>query len=174
MIIKKNIGKRGVVTESFNIITAVVIMSIILLFGGISVYKLINNAASVESAQFRNDFNSEIKDISSKYGSVKFLTMDGLKGYDYFCIFDLDYSTKIISNFDTYRELRGFSIIKGDLADGTANIFLLSNAVEERFLNKVITISDEKGFICEEINAGGFVKIKLEGLGKKVRVSFAK
>lgn len=172
MISKTNFGKKAIATQSFNIITAVVIMGIILLFGGTSAYKLINNAGDVEQAQFRQAFNSEIDDISSKYGSVKYVTLDGLRSYKHFCIFDTSNMAGILSNFDSHPVLSNFPLIKGDLEDTASNIFLISNSIEERFYNDKITVPSDKGFLCEEISSNGVIKLKLEGLGKKVKVTF--
>lgn len=166
------IGKKAIATQSFNIITAVIIMGIILIFGGTSVYKLINNADDVEKAQFRNSFDSEINDISSKYGSVKYITLDGLRSYDYFCVFDVYDTVGAESNYEADPIISKFPLIMGDLEDKTANVFLISNKIEERFFNDKIQVSSEKGYFCEEISSNGAIKLKLEGLGKTVRVTF--
>lgn len=171
MISINNFGKKGVATQSFNIITAVVIMGVILLFGGTSVYKLISNAEDVEKANFRNDFNAEIDAISSKYGSVKILELEGLRAYNVFCIFK--YKADVSDgDFADSEYISPFPLIKGDLVDGTANIFLLTDSIDERFVNEKISVADEKGFICEEISDNGVAKLKLEGMGRTVRVSF--
>lgn len=172
MIFQSNIGKKGVATESFNIITAVMIMGIILLFGGTSVYKLVHNAADVESAQFRQTFNSEIDNIGSKYGSVKYITLDGLKSFEYFCIFDSDKLNSGPIDLSSDPLLSKYKLIEGDLEDGTSNVFLMTDSVDERFLNSRIDIFGNKGYACEEISSNGLIKLKLEGLGKTVRVTF--
>ncbi len=163
-------GKKGVAEQSFNIITAVVIMGIILLFGGFSVGKLIINSKNVQDAQFRVELENALDEISSKYGAVKYITLKNLRSFDQMCVFDLKQKMSIPSNSNI---LSKYPLIKGAIEDETENVFLISSkGIELRFKNDKITLSENTPYLCENISSTGTLEVKLEGFGRESRFSF--
>ena len=167
-------SKKAIATQSFNIITAVLIMGVILIFGAYSVVKLVDNSKMIEDAQFKSELDDEINQITSKYGSVRYVKINSLKGMNYFCIFDLDKTSDALNLIETHPYLKNYPLLIGDLEDKVANIFVLSNSkIEARMFNEKINLKNDESFICTEVPATGRVILKLEGKGKYALVSFA-
>jgi hypothetical protein len=163
----KSYYKKAAVSQMFMYLTAAIIISFTLLFAGKAIISLLGTVSEVESQQFRTEFERAIDEVSSKYGSVQFKTLRGLRDFEYICVADVrstDWKGKVLP-----PELAEFSLIRGHLEDETANIFLITDNVEEKFLNANIQIEGE--YDCAEIGSSGDIDIKLEGFGKYARLT---
>lgn len=162
--------KSGQVTQSFTFLSAVIIIGLILIFGGYSIYQLIQNVDTIEDTRFRQNMDDKISSVSSKYGSVEIFDLEGLNDFETICVFDLENFE--MSSFSSDLVIKDFGLMEGAVDDKTANIFFLdSSTVGDRFLNTNIRIADPF-YTCKDIGQQGFVKIRLEGLGKTSKFSF--
>lgn len=162
--------KKGNVQQAFTVISSVIIMGILLIFGTRAISQLIDSKDRIEDAEFRNELTREIDQIKSKYGSVKYSDLSGLQRYSEMCVFDLE------RNWDTPHNchiLDKVPLTLGHLQDGTGNIFLYNrDSLEQTFLVDDLVINNNDGCECTTISSNGLVKIKLEGLGRSARFSF--
>jgi hypothetical protein len=164
-------SKKGDVNQTFMFLTAAIITGVILIFGGASFLRLIDNTEKIQATQFRSDFEDAIHSISSKYGSVRYVDFTSLDRYTEMCVFSLRNPSSI-----TEQEcpvLAKHPLIRGDLEDMTANVFLLDiDGISDRFINTDLELEDNAHCTCQEVGSGGSVRVRLEGLGKKASFEF--
>jgi len=161
----KKLNKKGQVVLSFNYITAVVIMGVILLFGAISVTKLMKDVDSVQSQKFKSDFEKNIAEASTSIYSVQKIELSGLKDFKKVCFVDFEKKSDVLegelgSNYATIKEYLNYNI---------SNIFLIDGDVKENFLNRKLQI-DDPYYLCLDVSKSGTINLILTGLGKKVKL----
>ena len=164
-----SLNKKGDVNQTFMFLTAAIITGVILIFGGMSFVRLMDNTERIQATQFRADFEDAIGSICSKYGSVGYVDLDGLEKYDQMCVFSLRNTALITPN--NCPIIDKYPLIKGDLDDAPANVFLIDEeGVSARFVNNDIDLGGEH-CACQKVSVGS-VRMRLEGLGKKALLEF--
>jgi hypothetical protein len=161
-------NKKAEVSQMFMYLTAAIVIGFTLLFAGKAIITLIDNIDVVEAQQFRGDFEAAINEVSSKYGSVQFKTLRGLRDFETICVVDLDWAR--IHFAELPPDLSQYTLIRGDLKDETANVFLITDNVKEKLLNVKLDVAE--GYACQEVSNSGDIQIKLEGFGNYARLSF--
>lgn len=162
-----NRNSKGQVTQTFTFLSAAIIIGVLLLFGGYSVVKLIDNVEQIEDLQFRTQLEERINSVSSKYGSVEIVKLRNLNSFDTMCVFDLAEFNPETSSISVLGE---YPLIRGALIDKSSNIFLIHSEGIESFLNDQIAIDSAGYYDCHNISISGTIDIRLEGLGKKAQL----
>lgn len=163
---------KSQVSSLFTYITAAVVLGVILIFGTYGVIQLINTTSEIEARTFQNDFNRAISQLTTQYGAVRFVDLPRMQGYRMICAVDYTKIEYVHSIFDS-TDMSDYFLIKGDLEDKTANIFLIQDNVAERFLNENVRVPDiSEGYECQVIPSSGLVRMRVEGFGRYAEITF--
>ena len=145
-------------------ILALFIGSLVLLFGGKSILKIIGLGGQATRVRFEQDLESEIAGLS--YGSRReYRTVLPDKGHLAICFADLNY---LKGNTNPSLETNpDYRVINESIGSGaTANVFFLPGGSDS------FTVRDlevRKGFLCFNASAG-VVRFGLEGKGNRTRI----
>lgn len=156
--------KAQVQTQVFIYVLALIVVSLIMLYGYNSIKKIREHTVTVEHIQFKTDVENTIKRIGYEFGSIEKKTFDVPSSYKEVCFVD--------SNIDPNNNnipQNEYPVINNSVATNASdNVFLVTNIAEESFY--VGEIEVENDFLCFNVSRGK-VRIQLEALGSKVRVS---
>ena len=155
---------KSQVNQIFLYIMAIVIFGLILVYGGKEVIELINRGKTVSYMQFRIILEREISG-SKSYGNVdvvKFVVPDGVEDV---CIIDIGESAD---------DSIGHKVVYDSWSSRVkSNVFLLPVTEQnEPFMLEDIEVIDNnnKRYVCIKPSQGR-INLRLEGTGKKVKVS---
>ena len=147
-------------SQIFTYILALVVASMILLYGYTAISKMRSQTDTVSILQFKTDLTNAINSISYDFGSVEIKKLNMPTGFNQVCFVDINnVDTKIITE----------QLIKDSVDSQSKNdIFLLGNGnVEPMQVNGISVESDYK---CID-SVSGKVNIQLEATGKSVLIS---
>ena len=80
--------KKAQISSAFNYITAAIIIGVVLIFGTISIIKLMGYVNKIDDQQFRKEFVSAMDRAGSSLHSVQYIELSGLKSFKQICFFD--------------------------------------------------------------------------------------
>ena len=181
--------KAEVASQIFVYIIAMVVVSMVIIFG----YKAIKNFASrsdeVALIKFKTDIETTFRQVGSNFNTIKITDFSVPSGYEELCILDLDRNPPP----DRTRGDFDYNLILSEGADEKKNLFLIKGIYLEPFkVGKVKLDSDgndlsnlakpifkgngkdETGdsyILCFDVK-NGKVKLKLKGKGDSVFVSY--
>jgi len=147
-------------SQIFTYILALVVASLILLYGYTAISKMRSQTDTVSILQFKTDLTNAINSISYDFGSVEIKKLNMPTGFNQVCFVDINNVASV-----TITE----KLIKDSVESQSKNdIFLLGNGNVEPMQVGGITI--ENSYKC--INSvSGKVSIQLEATGKSVLIS---
>lgn len=153
--------KSQIQSQIFIYVLAMVLVSMILVFG----YKAINNfrdrAEKVACLKLKNDLTNAVEGIIGDYGTVKKKQFDMCSNYNQICFVESQGEVNLPNNVDP--------IIKDSVLDKTGNnVFLVDKIAEETY--NIGKISVDPDVLCIKTRDGK-VMLKLEGKGNFVIIS---
>ncbi|NQV09306.1 hypothetical protein HQ529_05640 [Candidatus Woesearchaeota archaeon] len=151
--------KAQVQTQVFIYIIALVVVSLIMLYGYNSIKKIREQTTVVEHIQFRTDLENTVKRISYEFGTIEKRTIDVPGGYNQICF---------VGSETTSIDETKYPIIQSIISSSDDNVFMVKSLAEESFYVGAITVDD--GFKCFDV-IGGKINIQLEAFGEKVGIS---
>ncbi len=162
MILKK---KSQVFGQIFIYILAIIIFSLVLLYGYRAIKNFSNKAEDVSLIQLTTDIKTSVNKIKSDYGTVikKELSISG--NYIYICFIDLDYPADI-SLRDEHP-----AVYNSWYDQAQSNMFLITSREEiQPYYIAGIKIKGDNQYVCIDVKQGKIV-LKLEGKGDYVELS---
>jgi len=155
--------KKGQQAQIFGIIVSIFLVSGIMLFGYSSFTKIKETSEQASLIDFENELNGVIKTTYAKYGNVKQHKAVLPVGFDAICFVDLGNAPSI----DQYP------LIKDSVDSKTGdNVFLIGKNFKALRMGteKISYIKNEDDpFICLD-SADGFINLRLEGVGRGVKI----
>jgi len=152
--------KAQVQTQIFIYVMALIIFSLILLYGYSSIKKIREQASSVEYIQFKTDIENTITKLGYEFGSVEIKEFNVPGNYKQVCFVELTGTPVIPADYP---------IINNSVyTNASDNVFLVKNIAEESFRVNGLNIAG--GFHCFNISKG-IIGIRMESLGSAVKVS---
>ncbi len=162
-MIKNNKAEMST-SQIFTYILALVVTSLILLYGYNAITKMKSQTDTVSLLQFKNDLTNAIDSLSYDYGSVEIKRLAAPPGFNELCFVNLEASPA--PSFDPK-----YNLIKNSFDSGSKNnVFLLGVSAFEPF--QVTKISPDSNFVCIP-SVGGKIPVRLEAVGGAVKVSNA-
>ena len=164
--------RRGQIqTQVFVYILSLVLASLLLVYGYNAIRTFNEQSKFVELLRFMIDVKNDVKEIKSSYGDADLKSVIIPDGYKELCFV----STNAIGN--PLFDVEDHPLIKDSVRDGASqNVFMIdqnTKITKHAFYvgNISIRIDDtDHDYYCFKVN-GGIVKVKLEALGDRVRVS---
>ncbi len=143
-----------------------VLVSVILVYGYISIRNFTQKTEDIVAIKFQRDFKSAIDSITSDYGSVSRKEFQLSGEITRVCF---------VESFETFNRNNPMSnmppldnIVKNSIRDSDKNVFLLENSLKSSFSAGSISVADD--VLC--INpAGSRIVLRLEGKGDHVALS---
>ncbi len=156
--------KSQIIGNAFVYLFSAIVIAMILIFGYKYVYSTKETIKQTELQLLKNDILSDVKSMSSDYGSSKKVSYKIPKNAE-LCIFDLERREEILSN----EKINSYPLIKDSIAGNVKkNAFLISASIFEPIYAGEIEIS-EPYFYCFK-PAGGKISFVIEGLGNRTLV----
>jgi len=158
MVRKQRFPKKAqMIGQIFMFILAAVLFVLILTYGYSAITDFLQRSEQVTLIEFKEELKSGIERIKRDYGSVRRLELKVPNRYTDVCIIDP-------LKCDSIRT--SYPVMYGACLSGTENIFLVPKQETPIFISD---IEVDAGYVC--IPTSGVVTLKLEGLGKKAKVS---
>ena len=156
--------KRGQGTSQVIVfILALLIGSLVLLFGYTSLKKITDAALEVEKAKFQSGLESELTSLS--YGSTRKKSLAVPGGYLSICFADLHYLRA--QGEDEFTSDQDYAIIRDSIfSDVESNVFIMPEGIWSFYVGD---LEIEDGLTCFDLSAGR-VEVGFEGLGNRTRV----
>ena len=155
--------KRGQISSVFIYIFAVIVIGFILIFGYRYITDVNKTIKDTDLIFFQKQITSDIKAISSDFGSTKKVSYSSPADL---CLFDLDKKDNILDNLPIDFN----PLIKDSVnSDVKKNAFLVSNKIFESFYVGDLEI-DEPFYQCLTPVAGK-ISFTIEGAGNKALIS---
>ncbi|MBI2652418.1 hypothetical protein HYX00_03035 [Candidatus Woesearchaeota archaeon] len=153
--------KAQIYSQIFIYILALVLTSIILIYGYNAIQNFNKRANQVCFLKFKNDLSNSIESITSDYGSVKRKEMQLCAGYREVCFVESTRNPTIPANTDP--------IIRDSITSNTGkNVFLVEKIAKESFYAGNISVDGDVLCITSKNNQ---ISLRLEGKGNYVKVS---
>jgi len=153
------IRKKGDVKTVFFILSSVIILTFILIFGFKAISDTKKSMSTAKESDFYLQLKNEIIRVKSSYAEVKKYDFSTEK-ISQVCFYDEAYFAGKDESF--IRSRVGDDIVYDSVSTGSANIFLFKgNEVENSDRVEGITIED--GYLCIQ-NKGGKLSMTLEGM----------
>ncbi len=144
-------------------ILALLIGSLVLLFGYTSLQKITNAASEAEKAKFQSGLESELTSLS--YGSTRLKSLAVPGGYLSICFADLNYLRAQGEN--TFASDSDYAVVKDSIfSDATSNVFIMPEGIWSFYVGD---LEIEDGFVCFNLSAGR-VEVGFKGLGNRTQV----
>ena len=158
-------------SQIFIYILALVLTSIILIYGYNAIQNFNKRANQVCFLKFKNDLSNSIESITSDYGSVKKKDLQLCSGYNKVCF--VETFTQLTSRENpTPADID--PIIKDSIKDNIQkNVFLVEKAAKESFYAgniSVKSLSNDPDVLCIT-SKNNQISLRLEGKGNHVRIS---
>ena len=164
--------KKGEVQGQVVIyILAVIIASMILLYGYGVVKDLVSSQENILIVTFKEDVRSEVDRKSYEFRNVETLKFELPQYFDEACVVDLDKANDPLQERDLLNKIGSYVLIKNSVQSKVKrNFFLLNNGlINDGFYAGDLSIPD--GFSCIPINTGQ-LELRFEALGKEgVKIS---
>ena len=145
--------------QVFIYILTVVIIGMVLLFGGKAILDFIQKGEEVAFIKFKTDLTSIVDSIGPDYQSIVRETLTIGRDYQQVCFID---STPINSPYPTMNSVVG---------SGTGeNTFLVTTDVVEKFDVGSIDVDPPSGWACFPVT-NGKVRLQFEGMGNRTKIS---
>jgi len=152
--------RKAQISQVFVYILAIIVFSLVLLFGYKSIKGLISQSEKVDYIHFKTKLESTIKRVD--YGDIIIEEFTIPKGYNDVCFIDLKRS----GNTNNV-------IIDDSWTNGVdANVFLVAsqNDVDSFYTDKDKLSVPAPNYVCIPVTQGR-IKVNFEGIGKEVQVS---
>ena len=157
-------NKKGLeASQIFVYVVSIVVVGLVLLFGTRAIMSMQSDMCQVNYIQFKTELHNTIDDVLSDYGSVKQIELKMPCSYKKLCFADLNAPT-VPQSVQQDQPL-----IADAWSDKTANVFLLETSIKESFKEGKLQVDAPDGYLCLE-REGGMVRMRLEGLGRNVKV----
>ena len=154
-------SKAQLHTQVLVYVLALIITSLILIYGYKAVADLIKMGETASWVEFCSNLDSEISGLSHDFGSIKSSIVDVPGGYQSVCFADL--STNIHVGIGDYPIIE--DSVEG--SNSRNNVFLWPDGTKTC---EVANLTVQGGFMCFDVT-GDKIHLKLEGKGNKVRIS---
>jgi len=151
-------------SQVFIFILILIIVSFTLVFGYKYIRGISKQGEDVSVILFEQELKKDVK-ANIHYGYVDIVELDLPKKYDIVCFTDYD-KEKVLAN----SLIDDYPLIKSSVESETGENVFLSKNTEVSF--KAESLAVEDGFLCIE-NKIGIIKLRIEGLGDKARISSA-
>ena len=162
-------ARAQVQNQIFIYVISLVVISLIMLYGYNALNKLRDQSEKVSYIQLKTDLENEIKKMGYEYGSVEKKVFDVPSDIKKVCFAEHD-------NNAITQVMVGDAVIWDSIDSGVEkNVFLKKGSVaEESFYIGNIEVEGPppamNPFLCFDV-ASSKIIVRLEGLGKKVKVS---
>jgi len=161
--------KAQIAGQMFIYVLAFIIFALVLLYGYNAIKNLRDKAEQTSYIQFKTEITQTVKKLSTDYGTVRRKEFALSGGYIRVCFVDSERIGKGII-------LADYPLIEDSVTSGVeANLFLVSGkGIEDSFnagkldINRTAT-NINNHFLCVPV-INGKLKVKLSGLGNRVRV----
>ena len=150
--------KAQMIGQIFIFILAAVLFILILTYGYRAINTFLQRSEQVTLIEFKEELQSGIERIKRDYGSVRKLQLKVPRRYTEVCIVDP-------SCPDELQAIQ--PLMYNACLTGTENVFLVPKQETPIFVSDVVV--DRPRYLC--ITTSGVITLRLEGLGKKARVS---
>jgi hypothetical protein len=154
-------AKAQLIGQIFVFVLAALIFILILMYGYRAISNFLQRSEQVALIDFKTDFESAVEVIKRDYGSVKKVELMLPKRYTEVCIIDPD-KTKQPGDLEQARPL-----IYTAWQAGSADVFLVPMQEAPIYLEDITV---DNGYVCVSASYGK-ITLKLEGLGKKAKIS---
>lgn len=168
-----NNKKGDGIGQVFVFIVAGLTFAFVMIFGYKAIADFLEKGETVEFLQFKNELESDIKQIASEYGAVRQTTFYLPGKYEEICLIDLD------ATYDSTSEICENNVIACDVWETASEEGGYSAADENVFLDppapvsiKVYQMELDEEFLCIPVSGGQFT-LRLEGLGSRTYISEA-
>ena len=167
--------KSQIMGQVFIYILAIVIFSMVLLYGYKAIKGFTKQQEDITLIQLKTQVAQTIESISYDTGTVRSPSFDIPAKYKQVCFADLSKLSEATSIggpcYSTVWRPREYPIICDSWEAGVEkNLFLVATLEEEPYYVGNITVDNQYGLLC--INATqGKIKLRLEGLGDKTKIS---
>jgi len=152
-----------ITSEIFVYILALIVTSLILLYGYNAISKMRQQTNTVSGIQLKTDLVNSIESLGYEFGSVEIKKFNVPNGVNEVCFVDIDNADPDSTVFDSYP------IIKDSVKGGSKNnVFLLGTSSIVPI--EVGRITVENNFKCIGV-VGGKVQITMKATGKAVDIS---
>ena len=159
--------KAQIQAQVFVYVLAMIVISLVLLYGYRSIGTMNERAKQVDILSFQNEVIRAVEKVSNDYGTVRTPSFNIPQDYVEVCFIDIDNSpaTELQSEHPLVYEA---------WEDESANVFLITDLVDESFMigesdDNILSI-DEPNYLCIEVK-NRQAKVRLEGMGGKARLS---
>lgn len=167
-------NKKGEgIGQVFVFIVAGLTFAFVMIFGYKAIADFLEKGETVEFLQFKNEIESDIKQIASEYGSVRQTTFYLPARYDEVCFVDLD------ATYDPESSLCDRNVIACDVWETASEEGGYEAADENVFFDpaapvaiKVYKVEMDEDYLCVPVSGGQFT-LRLEGLGSRTKLSEA-
>jgi len=154
--------KAQIAGQIFIYVLAVVISGLILIYGYKAVLSFRETSEKTSMIKFQKDLENKFEEMATSYGDVEIVDFD-IANVNEVCFV----STELIIG-KTNPSGNTNNIIKSSVESGVQkNVFLCPDCTTSFYVGQ-IKVTDN--FKCFKVSAGSF-KVKLEGMGKYVKVS---
>lgn len=154
-------AKAQMIGQIFIFVLAALIFLLILIYGYRAISNFLERSEQVALIDFKTDLESSVEIIKRDYGSVKKVELMLPKRYSEVCIVDPDKANKP-GSLEQDRPLMYASWLAG-----SENVFLVPKQETPIYLEDIVV---DTGYDCITASYGK-VTLKLEGLGKKAKIS---
>ena len=163
--------KAQVIGEVFIYILAVVLFSLIMIYGYNSIRNLGDKADRVVILQIEKDLKSAVKKVASDYGTVLKKEVAVPNQYDKVCFIDLSYTGQASTELCTTGNDNYNAIICNSWKDRIQkNMFLLSRNQEALSIDIGAVRISQGHYFCQNV-AFAKITLKIEGRGSYTELS---
>jgi len=163
--------KKAQTQQIFIYITAIIVFSLILIYGFNAIKTLSAKTEDVVFIQIEKDMKSSVKSILYDYGSIEKKEISATTQFTKFCIVDTTITPNPSSTAVCNPSSDEYNLLVCDgWQDKSENMFLIGPSKTKSFMIDDIKVTDPPAFLCIPI-LGGKATIKLEGKGNHVLVS---
>jgi len=151
--------------QIFTWIVAIVLMSLLVLFGYRSITNLRVRGEQVKFLEFKNDLTSTIESTTD-YGSERRVSLSAPGAYNEVCFVDFEggIDLSLMNNYPIIRDSVASQLGKPAIE----NVFLVKDIAEQSFKIENMRVEAPK-FLCVEVKAGK-INFRVAGLGKYAEV----
>jgi len=149
-------------TQIFIYIFAIIIVSILLILGYKYFFVIKENLAKSNIAVIQNKLTSDLKTISTEYGSIKKVSYS-VKNLNLLCLVDLTKKVTILES----EEIKFHPLVKDSIASGAKkNIFAFDKSILSSYYVKELGITTYPYFKCIRTK-NGIIEFNILGKGDK-------
>ena len=156
-------SKKAQAQQIFIFIIAIVIASMIFLYGYKAIRDFTKRTEEISLVRFQTELQSAVRTISPDYGSIKKLELSVPSNYEKVCFVNSEYNDNADICTPTTEDYN--PIICDAWQAGTQNVFLVPMA-NVPIKVSTLEITNEQGYLCQPVIHGKIV-IRLEGKGNR-------